>query len=53
MGEWLRRVAANWDVILAFALVWAAVAVYLGPGYYFFLLYLLGCIYVIRVALKR
>ena len=43
----------NWELVLALALWWAAIAMMLGPGYYFLFLYLLGCGLIIRVALKR
>lgn len=50
---WLGKLRGNWDAVLAFSLAWAAVAIRLGPGYYFLFLYLLGCAYIIRMALKR
>lgn len=53
MGAWLQRLRCNWDALLAFGLFWTAIAIHLGPGYYFLFLYVLGCGYLIRVALKR
>jgi hypothetical protein len=53
MREWLATARRNWDVILALTLFFLAIAVTLGPGYYFAIWYLLGCGYVVRVALKR
>ncbi|MEX2245347.1 MAG: hypothetical protein WEC75_01555 [Dehalococcoidia bacterium] len=53
MGGWLRKAREHWNVLLAFALAWTAIAIHLGPGYYFLLLYVLGCVYIVRTALKR
>lgn len=53
MGVWLHRLRGNWDAVLAFTLLWTTIAIYLGPAYYFVLFYLLGCSYIIRIALKR
>ena len=32
MAGWLQSLRRNWDAALAFVLVYAAIAVYLGPG---------------------
>ena len=53
MGNWLRTAGPNWDALLAILLVYAVVAIYLGPGWYFLVWYVCLCGYVIRVALKR
>lgn len=52
MSDWLRSLVRNWDVLLGFSLAFLAVAIYLGPGYYFLLWYIIGCAYLIRAALK-
>ncbi|MEX2225211.1 MAG: hypothetical protein WEB52_02030 [Dehalococcoidia bacterium] len=53
MSDWLRSLRRNWDALLAFTLVFGAVGLYFGPGYYFLLWYVVGCAYFIQVALKR
>lgn len=53
MSNWLHQLGQNWDALLAILLVYVVVAIYLGPGYYFLLLFVSGCGYVIRTALKR
>ena len=53
MAAWLTSLRHNWDAVLAFTLAYIAIAVNLGPGYYFLCLYLTGCLYIIRLALKR
>lgn len=53
MTATLSRLRSDWDAILAFSLAWIAIAVNLGPAYYFLLLFVVCCAYVIRVALKR
>ena len=53
MTNWLHRARQDWDALLAILLVYAAVAIWLGPGYYFALLYVCLCGWVIRTALKR
>ncbi len=53
MSDWLRTAGQNCDALLAILLVYAVVAIYLGPGWYFLLLYVCLCGYVIRTALKR
>jgi hypothetical protein len=53
MSEWLQGLRRNWDVILAFSLVFIVIGMYLGPGYFFLTWYVLGSAYIIRVALKR
>lgn len=53
MSRWLGSLRRNWDAAIALALGWAAVAIYLGPGYYFILLYVLLMLLIIRVALRR
>lgn len=53
MTERLAVYRQNWDALLAFALVWVAIAVNLGPGYYFLAFYLSGCAYIIKIALSR
>jgi hypothetical protein len=53
MSQWITTARSNWDALLAFTLCFIAIAVTLGPGYYFAIWYLLGCGYVVRTALKR
>ena len=53
MSNWLKSIRDNWDAILALGLSWLVIAVYLGPGYYFLILFVLGCLYIIRYAVKR
>jgi hypothetical protein len=53
MGDWLRSLRRNWDTLLAGSLTLIAIGIYLGPVYYFVVWYVLGCAYIIRVALKR
>ncbi len=53
MATWVASVRTNWDAVLAFTLVYVAIAMTLGPGFYFLFWYLCGCAYVIQVALKR
>ena len=42
----------NWDAILALSLAWIALAIWVGPGYYFLVLWTLGSLYVLKVALE-
>jgi hypothetical protein len=49
----LHSLRGNWDALLAFFLVYVAVAIYFGPGYYFALWYLSLCGCIVRTALKR
>lgn len=53
MTERLAVYRQNWDAFLAFTLVWIAIAVSLGPVYYFLALYFGGCAYIIKIALSR
>jgi hypothetical protein len=53
MSSLLRSMRRNWDALLAFFLAWTTVAIYLGPGYYFALLYVLTCLAIARTALRR
>lgn len=53
MTAYVQSLRRNWDALLAWSLVYLAVALNLGPGYFFLLWYLAGCAYVIRTALKR
>ncbi|MDP9237328.1 MAG: hypothetical protein M3P30_08025 [Chloroflexota bacterium] len=53
MVTYLHVLRGNWDAALAFTLMWLAIAITLGPGYYFLSLYLTGCAYIIKQALKR
>jgi hypothetical protein len=50
---WFSTLRENWHALLAVVLISAAVAIYLGPGYYFALCYVSLCGYVIHTALKR
>jgi hypothetical protein len=53
MATWLTSLRSNWDAVLAFSLAYLAIAITLGPGYYFLTLYVTGCAYIVRTALKR
>lgn len=53
MAAWVSGLRENWDALLALSLAFLAIALNLGPGYYFLTWYLVGCGYIIRVALKR
>jgi hypothetical protein len=53
MGDWFRNLRDNWDAVLALGLAWLIIALYLGPAYYFIGLFVLGCVYIIRYAVKR
>ncbi len=53
MSNWLHRARQDWNALLAILLVYAVVAIWLGPAYYFVLLYVCLCGWVIRTALKR
>jgi hypothetical protein len=53
MATWLTSLRSNWDALLAFSLAYLAIAMNLGPGYYFLTLYVTGCAYIVRTALKR
>ena len=46
----LRR---NWDVALAVVLAYTAIAICLGPAYFFAAWFLNGCAYIIHTALRR
>lgn len=52
-ATWVAGIRKNWDSLLAFSLAFLAVALNLGPGYFFLAAYLGGCGYIIRFALKR
>jgi hypothetical protein len=49
----LRSLRQNWDFALALLLVYAAIGINLGPGYFFLAWFLHGCAYIIHTALKR
>ncbi len=53
MTTWLQTLRQNWDALLAVVLVYAVIAIYLGPVYYFVFWYVSLCGYIIRTALKR
>jgi hypothetical protein len=50
---WLHALRQNWDALLAAVLVYTVIAIYLGPGYCFLLMFVLGCVYIMHTALKR
>jgi len=52
MRNWLTRAQRQWDAILAGTLSFAAIGVWLGPGYFFLAAWLLGSLYVLKVALE-
>ncbi len=53
MVDWFRSLSRNWDMLVAFLLVYAVIAIYLGPGYFFAAWFLNGCAYIIHTALRR
>ena len=53
MASWIAVLRRNWDALLAIALFWTAVGIYLGPGYYFAFLYIYFCLLIARTALRR
>ena len=53
MVDWVRSMSRNWDALVAFLLVYAVIAIYLGPAYFFAAWFLNGCAYIIHVALRR
>lgn len=53
MVGWLRSLSGNWDALVALLLVYAVIAIYLGPGFFFAAWFLNGCAYIIHVALRR
>jgi len=53
MMNWLAALRRDWDAVLAIFLVYLAVAIYLGPGYYFALWYLVLVACIVRTALRR
>ena len=48
-----RSLRHNWDFVLALLLVYFAIGINLGPGYFFLTGFLHGCGYIIHTALKR
>ena len=48
-----RSLRQNWDFALALLLVYAAIGINLGPGFFFLTGFLHGCGYIIHTALKR
>ncbi len=53
MVNWLEALRHEWDAVLAIFLIYIVVAIYLGPGYYFALWYMILCACIVRTALKR
>ncbi len=53
MAQWLRSIGRNWDMFAAVVLAYIAIAIYLGPGYFFAAWFLNGCAYIIHTALRR
>lgn len=51
MKDWLTQARSNWDALVAFFLAYLAVAVWLGPGYYFLVWWVVLDLYVLKVAL--
>ncbi len=48
-----RSLRQDWDFVVALLLVYAAIGINLGPGYFFLTWFLHGCGYIIHTALKR
>ncbi len=53
MVDRFRLLRRNWDTALAFTLIYTAIAIYLGPAYFFVVWFLNGCAYIIHEALRR
>jgi hypothetical protein len=53
MAGVIRSIRQHWDLALAFVLVYAAIAVYLGPAGFFLAWFLNGCAFIIHEALRR
>ena len=53
MVGWFRSLSGNLDALVALLLVYAVIAIYLGPGFFFAAWFLNGCAYIIHVALRR
>lgn len=53
MAGFARSLRRNWDAALAIALVYMAIAIYLGPAFVFVACFVSGCGYIVHVALKR
>ncbi|MBF6600084.1 MAG: hypothetical protein IVW36_06210 [Dehalococcoidia bacterium] len=51
MKNWLTQARNNWDALLAFLLAYLAVAIWLGPAYYFLIWWVVLTLYVVKVAL--
>jgi hypothetical protein len=52
MADFIRSLRRNWQVILAFTLVYAAIALNLGPAWVILAWFVNGCAYVIYLALR-
>lgn len=50
LTRWIR---SNWDAVTAFVLAFTAIAIVLGPGWFFLTWYFAGCAYLIYLCLKR
>jgi hypothetical protein len=50
IGRWLR---SNWDAVAATLAVFAAIAIILGPAWFFLTWYFGGCGYIVYQCLKR
>jgi hypothetical protein len=53
MPGWLGPLRRNVDAVIAVVLVYAVIAIYLGPAYFFVVWFLNGCGYIIWQALRR
>jgi hypothetical protein len=53
MAQRLRSIGRNCDMFAAVVLAYIAIAIYLGPGYFFAAWFLNGCAYIIHAALRR
>jgi hypothetical protein len=52
MAEFLRSIRRNWNAILAFVLVYAAITLNLGPAWAIAAWFFNGCGYIIYLALR-
>ncbi len=53
MDGLFRSLRGNWDVAIAFVLVYALIGIYLGPVFFFLAWFVNGSVYIIHTALRR
>lgn len=52
MADFVRTIRQNWDSVLAISLASTAIALNLGPAWVFLGIFLGGCAYIIKIALR-